>query len=276
MRAKKINASYLTAFILLIIFIFLLVFVTNRGTIQLSMPLYFFLLVICDLGATFFLSAALKSSAEYSGNVLKGNLKITGAAVIFLVILLIGYKYKPVVKDEPFDLTFIVSNFENGTTEKQQGSIRIELDNNPRELPIDAENKVVFTNIDSRYLGKMIPVSSNIPGFRISGQKDTMIEIPDKPLPVIRLTLDKVIDSTLFSGYVFKKNQKGSPLPVENATLNFMDFGKLVISDNDGFFKIYLPSKIGNNSNLVVLKNGKWLFSDRITLSDNMQILVDQ
>ena len=276
MRAKKINASYLTAFILLIIFIFLLVFVTNRGTIQLSMPLYFFLLVICDLGATFFLSAALKSSAEYSGNVLKGNLKITGAAVIFLVILLIGYKYKPVVKDEPFDLTFIVSNFENGTPEKQQGSIRIELDNNPRELPIDAENKVVFTNIDSRYLGKMIPVSSNIPGFRISGQKDTMIEIPDKPLPVIRLTLDKVIDSTLFSGYVFKKNQKGSPLPVENATLNFMDFGKMVISDNDGFFKIYLPSKIGNNSNLVVLKNGKWLFSDRITLSDNMQILVDQ
>jgi hypothetical protein len=260
----------------LIIFIFLLVFVTNRGTIQLSMPLYFFLLVICDLGATFFLSAALKSSAEYSGNVLKGNLKITGAAVIFLVILLIGYKYKPVVKDDPFDLTFIVSYFENGIPVKQPGSIRIELDNNPRELPIDAENKVVFTNIDSRYLGKMIPVSSNIPGFRISGQKDTMIEIPDKPLPVIRLSLDKVIDSTLFSGYVFKKNQKGPPLPVENATLNFMDFGKIVNSDDDGFFKIYLPSKIGNNSNLVVLKNGKWLFSDRIILSDNMQILVDQ
>jgi hypothetical protein len=275
MAAKKINASYFTAFILLIIFIFLLVFVTNRGTIQLSISLYFFLLVICDLGATFFLSAALKSSAEYSGNVLKGNLKITGAAVIFLVILLIGYKYKPVVKDDPFDLTFIVSYSENGTPEKQPGSIRIELDNNPRELPIDAENKVVFTNIDSRYLGKMIPVSSNISGFRISAQKDTMIEIPDKPLPVIRLSLDKVIDSTLFSGYVFKKNQKGPPLPIQNASLNFMDFGKIVNSDNDGFFKIYLPSKIGNNSNLVVLKDGKWLFSDRIILSDNIQILVD-
>jgi hypothetical protein len=275
MAEKKINASYLTAFILLIIFIFLLVFVTNRGTIQLSMPLYFFLLVICDLGATFFLSAALKSTAEYSGNVLKGNLKITGAAVIFLVILLIGYKYKPVVKDDPFDLTFIVSYSENSIPQKQSGSIRIELDNNPRELPVDAENKVVFTNIDSRYLGKMIPVSSNIPGFRISTKNDTMIEIPDKPLPVIRLSLDKVIDSTLFSGYVFKKNQKGPPLPVQNASLNFMDFGKMVNSDDDGFFKIYLPSKIGNNSSLVVLKDGKWLFSDRIILSDNMQILID-
>lgn len=275
MSAKKINPAYVIAFILLIIFIFLLVFVTYRGTIQLSMPLYFFLLVICDLGATFFLASALKSSAEYSGNVLKGNLKITGPAVIFLVILLIGYKYKPVVKDDPFDLTFIVSYSVIGTPEKQPGTIRIELDNNPRELPIDAENKVVFTNIDSRYLGKTIPVSSNIPGFRISAQKDTMIEIPDKPLPVIRLSLDKVIDSTLFSGYVFKKNQKGPPLPVENATLNFMDFGKMVNSDVDGFFKIYLPSKVGNNSNLVVLKDGKWLFSDRVILSDNIQILVD-
>jgi hypothetical protein len=275
MSAKKINAAYVIAFVLLIIFIVLLVFFTNSGAVQLSLPLYFFLLVICDLGATFFLASVLKSSAEYSGNVLKGNLKITGPAVIFLVILLIGYKYKPIEKEDPFDLTFIVSYFEKGIPEKQKGSIRIELDNNPRELPVDEENKVVFTNIDHRYLGKMIPVSSNIPGFTISTGKDTLIKIPDNILPVIRLSLNKLIDSTLFSGYVFKKNQKGPPLPVKNATLNFMEFGKIVNSDDEGFFKIYLPSKTGDNSNLVIMNNGKWLFSDRVVLSDNMQILVD-
>jgi hypothetical protein len=64
-------------------------------------------------------------------------------------------------------------------------------------------------------------------------------------------------------------------LPVKNATLNFMQFGKIVNSDDEGFFKIYLPSKTGDNSNLVIMSNGKWLFSDRVVLSDNMQILVD-
>jgi hypothetical protein len=269
---KKINWIFITLAFLLLFLLFFFIVVSYQGKIRLSMPVYFFLLIVCDLAVTGFLTNALKSSAEYSGNVYKGNLKISGAALIFIIILIIGYKYKPNQQEQPFDLTFIITS-----AEKQQnykGTVRIELGNSPRKQPIDEEDKAIFPNIDARYLGESIPVSVQIEGYK--SKIDTFITIPDEPLPAIRLSVSKSIDSTLFSGYVFKSNPGKKFVPISNAVLNFPDFDKKVMTDSTGYFKLYLPLKTGSSSTITIFKNNNWIFSDRVTLSNNMQILTNE
>ncbi len=275
MAQKKTNWVYITAFFLLLLLIFLGVFASYKEEIHLPLPLYFFLLVICDLAATAFLSGALKSTASYDGNIAKGNLKLTGPVVIFLLILYAGYRFRPVPASSPFDLTFIVST-PSSSMQPLKGDIRIELDNNPRKQSIDDENKAVFTNIDARYNGKNIPVSIQIPNYKLVTGADTTVTIASAQLPTVRIKMVPANDSALFAGYVLVRNPGKRSKPLPDACIDFTGFDKKVYPDSAGNFKVYLPGKTGTTADITILQKNKFVSNQQITLSNNIEIYVNE
>jgi hypothetical protein len=272
MKVKKSTWIYVSLFAFILLLLYILVFANFAQRLKISLPLYFFLLIICALAATAFLTQAMNSSAEYSGALFKGTLKLTGSAVIFIIILLIGYKYRPVEQGEPISLTILINGLSDNPDLER--SVRVDLDNSPRREEIDKEGKAVFNNIDRHYLGEMILVTLRVDGYKISEGADTLVKIPDNPLPVIRFTAKEVIDSSMFSGYLLRSSQNLPSSPVSAALLDFGDFRKQVHSDTRGHFEVFLPAKNGRSTMLTILQNDKGVFSDHVVLSQNMQIIL--
>ena len=269
MKNKKAGL-YITLLIFALFLLFLLIFFTIQQKLDLSITTYFFLLVICDLAATAFLTIVLKSTAKYEGNVFKGNLSITGSAVIFLLILYVGYKFRPVSTADPFDLTFLIRTPTNSVS---TGKIMIDVNNERRQEEIPPDGQVTFKNISSNYLGKPITISDSIDGYKISENNDTTIIVPKTSTPTIKLTLIPVTDSSLFIGFVHKWQKDSSDVMV-NAMVYFSKFDKSVLTDSIGKFEIYLPAKQGEEVDLKVFENKKMIYFNEVVLSRNMQIFI--
>ncbi|PZR28108.1 MAG: hypothetical protein DI535_08100 [Citrobacter freundii] len=273
---NKTNWIYVTLTLFALFIAVLFISISYQQRIRLSMPVYFFLLTICALAATAFLSGALKSSAEYNGTVMKGNLRITGAVVIFLLIIGAGYRFRPKDERTPFDLTILVRDVVNRPDRPLTGTIQVVLDNDVRKEVIDAKGKVVFANINADYAGKQILVSADIEGFRVSGSKDTMVMIPDGPLPVIHLPLTEINDSTLFAGYLMRSDPGKIGGVIDGANILFNEFDRTVQTDSTGRFRIYLSAREGATTPVTVFRGNKMIFSGRISLSRTMQIITHE
>jgi hypothetical protein len=269
MKSKK-TGLYITLLIFALFLLFLLIFAAVREKLNFSITTYFFLLVICDLAATAFLTIVLKSSAEYKGNVMKGNLSLTGSVVIFILILYVGYKFRPVESNDPFDLTFLIRT---PTNRVARGRIMIDVNNERMTRPLNNDGQVIFNNISPNYLGKAIAVSDSIEGYKISTGNDTLITIPGTSNPVIKLTLLPVADSSLFVGFVHDWHENGSLL-LPNVLVYFSKFNKTIQTDSLGKFEVYLPAKQGERIDLKIFQNKKMIYFNDAVLSDNMQIFI--
>jgi|GEM_PF-552842 len=273
---NKTNWIYVTLTLFALFIAVLFISISYQQRIRLSMPVYFFLLTICALAATAFLTGALKSSAEYSGTVMKGNLRITGAVVIFLVIIGAGYRFRPTNERTPFDLTILVRDTVNRPDRAFNGTVQVVFDNDVRKEVIDTKGKVVFANINADYAGKKVLVSADIDGFRISASRDTLMMIPDGPLPVIHLPLTEVNDSTLFAGYLVLSDPGRISRVISGANILFNDFDRSVPTDSTGRFRIYLPAKTGETTPVTAFRGNKMIFSGRVSLSRTMQIITHE
>jgi hypothetical protein len=276
MASNKNSRLYTALLIVSIALVVLLIYISYQDKLHLSLPLYFFILIICDLAATAFLTSVLKSTAEYEGNVMKGKLKMTGSAVVFILILFVGYKYRPIPKDDPFDLTIIL--LDPGKTNRgfAGDTLQVTLGNDMRNSPVNSDGKAVFFNIDSRFLGQSVPLLAKAEGFSIAHQDDTLVMIPNTVLPVIRIPVFPSADSARFGGFVLARNQGKPPQPLPGLVLHFTDFDKTVRTDSTGAFSIFLKAKQGDLSPVTIFKQQKWVFSGQVTLSRNMQILADE
>ena len=267
---------YITLALFVLFIIVLFIVISYQQRIRLSMPVYFFLLTIAALAATAFLTGALKSSAEYSGTLAKGNLRITGSIVVFLLIIFTGYRFRPLPEAAAFDLTMLLRNPISRPDRPLNGTVQIILDNDIRSEAIDARGKAVFANLNPGYAGKLVPVSADIEGFRISNAKDTMVTIPEGPLPVIRLTLFEVADSALFSGYLLRTNPGKPSGIIAGARLLFNDFDKIAETDSAGRFRIYLNAKTGEPTHVDAFLGNRMIFSGKASLSRTMQIIAHE
>lgn len=202
--------------------------------------------------------------------------KIVVIAAIFFIIIITGLLIMLTNNERFFDLTIKVTPADSQIAGKITGYIKVRLDSTIRTLPIDSHNKVIFNKINSKYLGTSIIIGSDIPGFEISSKNEIFLVIPDVPSPLIKLTLNKKIDSVLFEGLVYIKNQRKLPLLVKYATLIFSDFDKRTMTDSLGRFRISLPSTNGYNTNFTIFQNGKLLKWGKVILSKNMQITTDE
>jgi len=107
--------------------VILLIVLSSMNKLQLPLPIYFLILLIFDLAVTAFLTGWLSSTSEWSGPFLKGNMKLTGSIVVFLLILGAGYKYRPVSKDNLFDFTVILVDPNGGHPNFSGDTVQITL-----------------------------------------------------------------------------------------------------------------------------------------------------
>jgi len=274
MKKNKWLYVSLAAMILLLLFWF--IFSVSQSRITLSLPLYFFLLIIADLSATAFLTGAMRSTAQYEGNVFKGKLSLTGPAVVFFIILILGYRYRPVSMASPFDLTIFVQKPDKiNDTHFDNAELIIYDGNEPKHAAIDNDGRALFVNVNPSYLGNPIQVSSKIEGYSISTKNDTSVLIPKNPSPVIRLSLIVVNDSILVSGNVYRKH-KNTLWPVPNANLFFVEYNKKTKTEDNGNFAIYLPAKLGDMTSLDIYKNDTLKFSSKVYLSKVLKLTYDE
>ncbi|MFI5152530.1 MAG: hypothetical protein ACHQET_04305 [Chitinophagales bacterium] len=273
--ASKNNWLYPVLLILAMGLISVLIIFSYQNKLNLPLPLYFLILLICDLAATALLTRWMNSSAEWSGQVMKGNLKITGSIVVFLLILGAGYRFRP-TQEDPFSLTIMLFDPNNAKTMFQHDTIQIAFENLLREEPVSNQGEAVFLNVDSRYHGRQVHLLARMDGFRISSSSDTLIIIPHSTSAVIRIPVYPTNDSALFGGLVFKRKQNRSPIPIAGAVLHFTDFNRNAQTDSLGQFSIWLKAKAGEVSPVAISRNQKWIFTGKVALTKNIQILTDE
>jgi len=259
---------FVTLLGLSIVFLFILVLSNYRSRFEVPVTTFFFLLIIFDLGATYLLTKALRSAASYSGTVLKGNLKLTGPAVVFFLILLIGYRFRPVEKSPLFNMAIYVAA-PAGDPNAVQGTISILADNDVINAAIDVNGKAMFPNLNRDHLGDSLHLTSRIEGYKISKNNDTVLPMPGAR--GIQLKLLPAVDSILYVGYILKRNN----IPVAHATVKFSDYLKNVQTDEDGMFHVYLRAKPGERADVMVFKDQVMRYSDKIYLGKNIKIVID-
>lgn len=232
---------------------------------------YFFLLVIAALSATAFLSGALKSTSQYEGNVYKGKLKLGGPIVVFVLILLIGYKFRPVSREAPFDLTIYAYGAGGKSDPVKEGIIRLQEGNETKSGLLDSNGRVVLNNINPSYLGQNVLITSSVENYHIASG-DTEIQVPRKNNPVIFLPMIPNRDSLLVSGTVTKKNHA----LLTKAVLQFTEFSVSTTTDSLGGFSVYLPTKKGRNTGLIIRSGDAIVYNSNIILGGFLNISVDE
>ena len=256
--------------------IVLLIVLSTLNKLQLPLSLYFLILLICDLAVTAFLTGWLKTTAEWNGTLMKGNLKLTGATVVFLLILGAGYKFRPVPSEEPFVFTITLYDPTNAHNNFSGDTLQLSSGNLLRTEPVNTSGQAIFLDISPNYRGQPVHLLARMDRFRIAGTPDTLITIPSTAAPSVRLPLFPLGDSILFGGLVLKRNQAKAPEPVAGAAIKFTGFDKVVRTDSLGQFSVYLLAKTGDVTAILVSRERKWIFSGEVPLSKNMQILADE
>jgi hypothetical protein len=254
----------------------LLIVLSSMNKLQLPLPVYFLSLLICDLAITAFLTGWLSSSAEWSGTFMKGNMKLTGSVVVFLLVLGVGYKYRPIVKDDLFDFTVILVDPKGGHPNFSGDTVQMTFDNLVRNQPVNADGQAIFLGIAPKYKGEAVHLIARLDRFRIGSNPDTLITIPAESTPSVRLPVFPMGDTILFEGLLLHRNTAKQPIPIVDAMIKFTSFDKTIKTDSLGQFALYLPAKTGDIATIMISKKQKWIFTGDVTLSKNMQILADE
>lgn len=222
---------------------------------NISLPLYYFLLVIVGFIAAAFLSGALKSKAKYSGKVMGGNLDLAGPVVVFALIVYMGYLFRPVSTFTSFKIT--VFGDETKSNLINRGMIKILL-NKPDSQNI-YNGLAEFTDVPSQFINKEVTAIPFVDGY----YSDAMpIKIENNGLPS-EIHLRKKPDSVFIRGIVV--NKKGNGVP--NAIIIFENGIARDTSDAYGNFHIALPFKEGHESDIRVYVNNAIVYNNQQTLS---------
>ena len=126
---------------------------------------YYVLLICMALAAAGFLFGVLRSYALYKGKVLSGVLELGGPVVLFVLVLVLGFKLLP-VNDEPFTFTVRLRDTAGAAVLKGEGKLRVILDEDTRTMDIDDEGKAVFTGIPASFKNKSVPVELDARGWQ--------------------------------------------------------------------------------------------------------------
>ncbi|POY35829.1 hypothetical protein C3K47_13845 [Solitalea longa] len=236
---------------------------------NISLSAYFFLLVIIALLAASFLGGALRSRAKYKGKAYGGTLEITGPAVIFFLLLYLGYKYQPT----PSSFSLILTIYEVGNKNKPitTGEVTLIFNDFRDTKSLNKEGQVLFAQLPAAQKGQDVIVLVNADDHE---SKELKITIPLDDHPVINMGLAKKQAFVSVHGTVFSHNGE----LVKNALLNVNDGLAEGISDQLGNFNFRVPLKAGTEVKLRIYKDNKIKLDENIILSDevSMTFRIDQ
>lgn len=259
----------LGGFILFIALAILLVVYGKK--LEITLPIYFFLLVVVALSATGFLTGALRSQAKYSGKVYNGKLYLTGPALVFILILTAGYKFRPQTKEGPLTLTINLFGPSGRGETITSGSVRVLFNGDARVENITSEGQVIFGQIDPAFKNKEIRIIPQVKKF-VFAAGDTSVTLPDKEFPVIDIQLQKQQEKTTVHGLI--TSDKGVPL--ENALVKFLLFNKTATTNAQGNFEIELPLAEGEETEVIIYVNNIIRYRNKMTVAGIVTIPITE
>jgi hypothetical protein len=216
---------------------------------------YFFLLVPLALASAAFLFGALHSHAKYTGKMYGGTVELGGPVVILLLVVGLGYKFRP--QEKSFGFTINVFSATDTTHVINSGNAEVFFGTAHWAKNI-SDGQAVFSEIPDEYKGRQVSIITSAEGY--VAKKQT-ISVPVNAAADIYLT--KIADSVTIHGLV--KDKKGKT--VQNATLVFADGRVKTITDEYGNFTIALPFKEGTEVTVRVYINNEIKYDNLVTLS---------
>jgi hypothetical protein len=167
----KISLVFLAAgFGLLLLFIFN---AGEPGTHGIIDKVYFVLLIPFALSTAVFLFKVVGAKAAFKGKVWGGVLELGGSAVVFALILVLGFKLVPDTK--PFDFTVILRDARGSSVLKGEGELKIILNNDIRTKKIDENGSVDFKSIPAPFKNKEVPIELDAVGWQFDNGKPSRL-----------------------------------------------------------------------------------------------------
>ena len=252
----------LIGFILFAGFFVLLLF--KGGDMNLSMPVYFILVVLIALLSTGFLAGAMRSAAKYQSTVQNRTLMVSGPAVIFFIILYLGYKYRPEPKNDP--LTLLIQVMGPGLSNEiiSEGSINVAIEEFNSEESINNKGQVYFSGIAPNAMGKEVQLFAKVNGYYLDTSRKYFLD-ENKRATRLSLVLEKFKPSIVVNGKILDmRKQKGVP----GAELRFEGVDSVYHADNGGNFRVLLPIASGTEVRVMISKNDSIIFNSLRVLTD--------
>lgn len=222
---------------------------------------YFFLLIPLALVCAAFLFGALRSHAKYSGKMYSGTLELGGPVVVLALIILLGFKFRPVEKEFSYTINFFGANdttevIKDGSVELFFGTARI-----AKNI---SEGQSVFNELPSLYKGKSATLIVKAPGFITKRQTAVM---PYQNIAQ-NIYLEKIKDSVSIHGLVKDSKKR----PVKDASLVFADGLLKTTSDNYGNFSVTMPFKDGEEVPLRIYIKNNLEYDNLVVLSNKVSL----
>lgn len=255
----------LAGFLLFIAFFYLLI--SYNKQINISMPVYFFLVVIIALVSTAFLSGAMKSVARYNAKSQNSTLYLSGPAVIFFIIIYLGYKYRPelVKENVPISLSVLFRGPEGSEDAIKDGQVTIRIAQYSSVKKIDSEGAALFTGINPEYKGLKIDLSAEVPGYRLVNNQDLALK-DSGSYTNLTIRLQRKLDSISIRGNVIKLPGRTG---IYGAIVRFQGVMSTYKTDSTGDFSATLPFKSGIETRVIVSKGNREIYNSLRTLSEN-------
>lgn len=216
---------------------------------------YFFMLVPLALASAAFLFGALRSHAKYTGKMYGGTLELGGPVVVLLLVVGLGYKFRP--QEQSFGFTLNVFSATDTAEVISKGNADVFFGTAHWQKNI-SDGQAVFNEIPAMYKGKQVTVITSADGYTAKKQ---VLNVPVNAAADIYIT--KIADSVTVHGLV--KDKKGRT--VKDAVLVFADGRAKTTSDAYGNFTVALPFKDGTEVTLRVYINDEIKYDNLVTLS---------
>ena len=256
-RAGTNRWLYVSAigFLVALAALILLIKIADRTT--LPDGLYYLILIPLGASAAAFLFGAMRAYAKYSGKVVGGELELGGPAVVFFLILGLGFYAN---RETDFGLTIRVHGPAGPSDVIRKGRVTIYLGTVQRSSDIRSDGEAIFNGVPSIYMGERIRVTADVDSFVMGSQDSVMLP----PSRVVELRLERRKYETRVRGSV--QSQGGDP--ISGATIDINSGQDTTRSDAAGNFSLVLPMAPGTVVRIVVRRAGFQTHDYPYTVSD--------
>lgn len=172
------------------------------------------------------------SIVEFIGKYLKYILP----AIIALFAGLTYFNIKPDnANDQNLQLTIFVKDSQGNVAIENEGELNTSLGNRSLNEPIGAHGRTNFPDITENNIGEVFKIGIDAEGWQIIGENEFVFE--GEPVDVI-VERDKTLG--IIKGVIFDREGQE---PIDRAKI-LINSDTIIWSDNEGLFKILLPSSM--------------------------------
>lgn len=261
--SKKQNWVLVTSISFAVFLLLAILLIVYGQNLKLSVPVYFFLLCTMALAATGLLAGALKSQAKYNGKVYGGTLNLGGPVVVFALIIMLGYKFRPaeITADRSITVNLFSAVNKMPVT---AGNILIKAGVFSRREDVNTKGEAVFTGIGPEEKGKILRIFPDVAGFT-NPFIDSVFTIEEKGNTTINIILNPVEDQLVIRGNVYDDDDH----PLVDCLVDIGHGLATVRTDSIGNFSVKLSMKEGVQQDVTVTDKGKVVYRSLRTLSSN-------